>query len=375
MSQRTCRPASGHATDTLPPRTRAGLLAAFEAEIKDLPPAYFAMVMATGIVAIGTNLLGMRPLALVLTWLNIVLYIVLWVLTLLRLWRFTHDFAADLIDHVRGPGFFTIVAATSILGTQFISLWEDYRAATMFWVIGVFLWIGLTYLIFTGLIVKEKKPSLAEGITGAWLIAVVATQSVAVLAAFLAPHVQQPGRLEFNFFALSMWLWGGMLYIWMISLIFYRYTFFTFSPADLSPPYWINMGAMAISALGGSVLIVNADASKAPFLQATLPFIKGFTIFFWATGTWWIPMLIILAIWRHVYKRFPLTYDPLYWGVVFPLGMYTVATLRMAQAMDLDFLHVFPEYFIYVTLVVWLVVFIGLIRRIISVIRIAACVR
>ena len=44
-------------------------------------------------------------------------------------------------------------------------------------------------------------------------------------------------------------LWGGMLYIWMMSLIFYRYTFFPFSPGDLSPPYWINMGAMAISTL------------------------------------------------------------------------------------------------------------------------------
>jgi hypothetical protein len=27
-----------------------------------------------------------------------------------------------------------------------------------------------------------------------------------------------------------MWLWGGMLYVWMISLIFYRYTFHKFAP-------------------------------------------------------------------------------------------------------------------------------------------------
>jgi voltage-gated anion channel len=49
-----------------------------------------------------------------------------------------------------------------------------------------------------------------------------------------------------------MWLWGGMLYIWMISLIFYRDTFFRFSADDLTPPYWINMGAVAISALAGA---------------------------------------------------------------------------------------------------------------------------
>jgi hypothetical protein len=72
---------------------------------------------------------------------------------------------------------------------------------------------------------------------------------------------------------------------------------------------------------GGSLLILNS--TDAPFLLSLLPFIKGFTVFYWATGTWWIPMLLVLALWRHVYRRFPLRYDPLYWGAVFPLyGMY-----------------------------------------------------
>ncbi len=69
----------------------------------------------------------------------------------------------------------------------------------------------------------------------------------------------------------------------MMSLIFYRYTFFKFSPGDLAPPYWINMGAMAISTLAGSLLIVNVK--DAPFLDSLLPFLKGFSVFYWATGT------------------------------------------------------------------------------------------
>ena len=110
----------------------------------------------------------------------------------------------------------------------------------------------------------------------------VATQSIATLSALLAPRLGQPVRLELNFLALSMWLWGGMLYIWMMSLIFYRYTFFTLEPGDLSPPYWINMGAMAISTLAGSLLILNSP--DAPFLHSLLPFLKGFTVFYWAPG-------------------------------------------------------------------------------------------
>lgn len=62
---------------------------------------------------------------------------------------------------------------------------------------------------------------------------------------------------------------------------------------------------------------------------------EGFTILFWATATWWIPMLVILGVWRHVIQRFPLSYDPLYWGAVLPLGVYTVATYRVAESLDI----------------------------------------
>jgi tellurite resistance protein TehA-like permease len=127
------------------------------------------------------------------------------------------------------------------------------------------------------------------------------------------------------------------------------------------------MGAMAISTLAGSLLIFNTP--HAPFLLSTLPFLKGFTIFYWVTGTWWIPMLFILAAWRHGYKRFPLTYDPLYWGAVFPLGMYTAATYEMAKAMDLQFLLPIPRFFIYVALAAWAATFYGFTRSLINFVR------
>lgn len=326
-----------------------------------MSPAYFALVMATGIVSVAAHLQGWQLLGRLLFVLNGFFYLTLWLMLLMRLWRYPAKVFADLIDHLRGPGFFTLVAATSVLGSQFVLLNEDYTSAFILWVGSVLLWLIFNYTIFTALTVKQNKPSLPEGINGAWLLGVVASQSVAVLTALLASHIDQPGKLEMNFLALSMWLWGGMLYIWMMSLIFYRYTFFSFSPGDLSPPYWINMGAMAISVLAGSLLILNS--ADAPFLTSLLPFIKGFTVFYWATGSWWVPMLLILSIWRHVYRRFPLSYDPLYWGAVFPLGMYATCTQQMITAMHFDFLDFLPPTFTVIALLTWLLVFTGLVRH------------
>jgi tellurite resistance protein TehA-like permease len=296
-------------------------------------------------------------------WLNGVQYLVLWTLIIWRLICYRSELVADLVDHQTTFGFFTAVAGTCVLGNQLILISGAHRIAIALWVFGLLLWVGLTYLIFVIITIRETKPTLDQGITGAWLLAVVATQSVATLSALLAQHFAQPHRLYINFLALSMWLWGGMMYIWLISLIFYRYTFFRFSPSDLQPPYWINMGAMAISTLAGSLLIDNTP--EAWFLRSMLPFLKGFTIFFWATGTWWIPMLLILAVWRHLYRRFPLTYDPGYWGAVFPLGMYTVSTFEMSRAMELDFLLPLPRVFVYVALTAWFLAFTGLVRRLV----------
>ena len=53
--------------------------------IASMSPAYFALVMSTGIVSIACHVLGFRYLAVSLFWLNIGLYVVLWLLFLNRL--------------------------------------------------------------------------------------------------------------------------------------------------------------------------------------------------------------------------------------------------------------------------------------------------
>lgn len=329
----------------------------FKNVIENLHPAYFAMVMSTGIVSIAIYHQGAVLIAKTLFVLNIFAYLVLGALYIARMILFTERFRSDFQDHTVGMGFFTAVVASSVLGSQTLLLTGCFAVAGVLWSVTLALWLCLTYGVFTGLITKEKKPGIAEGINGGWLLAIVATQAVSVLSSALAPFFILYRELML-FLALIAWLFGGMLYIWVISLIFYRYLFFQFSPQDLTPPYWINMGAVAISTLGGVGLI--AQAAPQSFLFGLLPFLKGLTLLFWATATWWIPMLIILGIWRHGHRRFPLTYNPLFWGAVFPLGMYTACTHRLAEVIQAPILAIIPKGFVFLAAAAWISTFAGM---------------
>lgn len=60
---------------------------------------------------------------------------------------------------------------------------------------------------------------------------------------------------------------------------------------------------------------------------------------FWAFSTWLIPLLCA-AWWRHVTHRIPLGYDATLWSIIFPLGMYGVASHYLGQADSLPIMRV-----------------------------------
>lgn len=329
--------------------------------VRDLPPNIFAVVMATGIVSLALNGSGCHLLAQVLFGLNIGQYAVLSVLLITRLLRYRAHLAADLRSHAKAPGFFTLVAAPCVLGNQWVLLLGISAAGLVLWIVGVIFWLALTYAMMPGLMEGVVKPKPEEGLNGAWLLVVVGTQSISVLACLLVSALAADAPDVPLFVALAFWLVGNMLYIWLIALIFHRILFLPLSPGDLTPPYWINMGAMAISTLAGVGLV--SEAARMPLLTELLPFLKGMTLLFWATATWWIPILLALGAWRHLRKRFPLTYEHGYWAAVFPLGMYTVCTQNLIRVFELPFLDLIPAIFVWIALAAWALTFAGLTKH------------
>jgi tellurite resistance protein TehA-like permease len=143
-----------------------------------------------------------------------------------------------------------------------------------------------------------------------------------------------------------------------MTMIFLRWTFQDLEPTEADPPAWIAAGAVAITVLAGSNLLLARGAATQ--LERVAPFVEGVVVLAWATATFWFPVMVAIGVWRHVVRRLPLRYHPSYWALVFPLGMYAVATFRMRTAIDLSALGWVPKAALAVALTAWALAFAGL---------------
>ncbi len=323
--------------------------------VATLFPGYFALVMATGIIAIGALQQDIRWLADGLYVVAATAYVVLTVLVIARLVLYRLLLVADLTSHAKGFAFLTIVAGTNVLGSASALIHGWWGLARGMWWAGIVLWVVLLYTALIGVILKRDKPTLGTGINGTWFLLTVSTQSIAVLGALLLGR--EPNDL-LAFVSLTLFLLGIVLYLIVMTMVFLRWTFQPLEATTADPPAWIAAGAVAITVLAGSNLL--AGRSVSPRIERLAPAIEAFVMLAWGTATFWFPLMIAIGIWRHLVAKVPLRYHPSYWSLVFPLGMYGAATFKMLAVIDLDDLDRIPEIALVIAFIAWSAAFVGL---------------
>jgi tellurite resistance protein TehA-like permease len=329
--------------------------------VRDLNPGYFGLVMATGIVSQAMKLDGATRLSGIMLGIAILAYLALAVLYVWRLARHQGVIRADSHDPLRVFGFFTLAAGSDVLSVRLAGDGHVTAAAALLAVGGascVLLSYGVPLLLVSGdssgrPVLGLARSALANA-NGTWFLWPVAVQSVAVGVTALQPPV--PPAL--TALAVVCWAVGVALYLLMAILVAAVRFALPVRPAELTPAYWVFMGASAISVLAGAQILRLAPG---PLLAAVHALVAGSSVMLWAFGTWLIPLLVFLGVWRHVISRVPLAYDAAWWSMVFPIGMYGVASHELGTTLHVRWLMILGRDEAWPALAIWALVFAAMI--------------
>lgn len=338
----------------------AGLGDRIQEAVRGLTPGYFALVMASGIISVGMSLEGHTQVSVLLLVVAVAAFVVLGLLTVWRLVAHRDAVREDFEDPRRAFGFFTFVAGTNVVGVRLAIDGQHAVSVTLLAAAG-FGWLVLGYVVpWTAVLGKQERPVIATA-NGTWFIWVVASQSIAVAAATL-----QPVRPELNdqlaIVAVFSWSVGMVLYVAAGVFVAARMMLYEFRPVDLNPPYWVAMGAAAITVLAGARIV---EMTAAPMVDATRGLAAGTSVVFWSFATWLIPVLTAAGWWRHVRHRVPLVYEATLWSIIFPLGMYAVAGIYLGQADGLPLVGAIGSAELWIAFAAWALTLVAMVAHVV----------
>lgn len=306
--------------------------------------------MATGIVSLALYQQSAEVLSAVLLVVAVAAYAVLLVLFAVRIVRFPRAVAADLSDSRFSFGFFTVVAGSNVLSVR-LALAGIVTPAVVLAVTGLVSWLVLGYLVPWMTFLGPRSGSQLETANGTWFIWSVASQSVAVAAGTLEFAVS--GGALLGIVAVFFWSVGIVLYGAAAIFLSLRVIVHGLRPEQFDPPYWVCMGAMAIAVVAGTRIV---GMESTPMVDAIRTLASGTTVVFWCFAAWLIPALVAGGIWRHGVKRVPLRYEPGMWSIIFPLGMFAVASTNLGRVDALPLVARVGELWVWVALPAWLAV-------------------
>lgn len=316
----------------------------------DLPPDGFAVVMATGIVAVAARDHAYARIDVALTVVTLVALVLLVIGAGLRL----TVSPASTVRLARDPDvalrLFTFVAACTVVGARFAAHPAVVRLLA---VVSAGGWVMLIPLAVRD--VRARTPAqLRDHAHGSWLLISVATAGLAILAADLASDTHWQGWVVAS---AATWVLAVLLYLAITWLIGWRATAGPFVPEEVTPDSWILMGALAICTLAGAELldalrVVGSSSWSADAVRTAI-------LVLWILATLWIPVLLYAEIWRVDHRTGSMRFAGAWWSTVFPLGMYATATAATAPRLHLPALTTVSLVFFWIAFSVWVIIAVG----------------
>ncbi|KQO66509.1 TDT family transporter [Methylobacterium sp. SD274] len=316
--------------------------------VRQFTPNWFTVVMGTGVVALTLDrlpathaLLAPVPLGL---WLASVVLFATFCLVYGARWIFYFDGARRIFGHSTVSMFFgaipmalaTLLNGLLIFGPPYLGA-ETVRIALPLWWFDVALAlicaVAIPYLMFT------RQEHRIDQMTAVWLLPVVTAEVVAVSGGLLAPALSGESQ-QLAVIVTSFVLWGVSvpLALSILAILVLRMALHNLPPREMAASSWLSLGPLGTGALGllvlgqaGGPILAAGGFAGAPEILRITGLIGALIL--WGYGAWWF--LLSLAVTVR-YLRAGVPFNLGWWGYIFPLGVYALATLRIGEVTALS---------------------------------------
>ncbi|MNF56150.1 C4-dicarboxylate transporter/malic acid transport protein [compost metagenome] len=336
--------------------------------IRQFTPNWFAATMGTGVLALALAQLPVATPALhafaEALWLfNIALFLLFTAVYTAR-WVLFFDEARRIFGHSTVSMFFGTIPmglATIINGFLVFGLprWGDgviHLAEVLWWLdVAMSLACGvlIPYMMFT------RQEHSIDQMTAVWLLPVVAAEVAAASGGLLAPHLADAhSQLVVLVTSYVLWAFSLPVAFSILTILLLRMALHKLPHENMAASSWLALGPIGTGALG--MLVLGGDAplifaaNGMPGIgeiAAGLGLVAGITL--WGFGLWWMLMALLITV---RYLRAGIPFNLGWWGFTFPLGVYSLATLKLASTLNLMFFSVFGCVLVALLAVMWLIV-------------------
>lgn len=324
--------------------------------------------MGTGILALALNQFSaqipvLHSIAQGLWFFNMGLFTLFCALYASR-WIFFFDGARRIFGHSVVSMFFGAIPmglATIINGFLAfgIPLWGDSAiqiAHTLWWidvVMALACGIMIPYMMFT------RQEHTIDKMTAVWLLPVVAAEVAAASGAQLIPHLTDPAlAMRLIVICYGLWAFSVPLALSMLVILLLRLVLHKLPHQDMAASSWLALGPIGTGSLGLLLLGQEAPTVFAAMGMADVGIVArglgviGGTIL-WGYGVWWFLLAAIVTL-RYV--RYGMPFNIGWWGFIFPLGVFSLATIALANQTHLGFLRVIGMLLVGMLTVFWIIV-------------------